>query len=272
MKDKLKGFPKIHALMLDGEEGANRKASFIKKVTDLELDYELCEVKRYPDCGTIIEGKMYEHIKHTNPGQSKTTCAVAANHIRMIRDWLKASNKDEEWGVFCEGDVSFETVEHWPFDWTAFTKIIPSDVKVLQMCIMKDDLDYTLQLVPRNQWHWGANMYLVKREYAERMVRRYCYSGNDNLFNLDVSVDEQNYGSYNPCMPEDTLFCDDRFDEIPKWVDTSGMYACPLFIEDLNEKSFFEESRENPEEEKKSHKHTLKLWKEYNKEAKKWNK
>ena len=94
--------------------------------------------------------------------------------------------------------------------------------------------------------------------------------GNENLFNLSVSVDK--LGSYNPCLPEDTLFCDDNFDEIPKWVDTSGMYVCPLFIEDLNEKSFFEETRETPEDEKKSHKHTLKLWKEYNKEVASWNK
>ncbi len=270
MKDKLKGFPKIHALMLTGPEGAKRRESFTKKVNDLGLSYSMCEVNRYPDCGTIIEGNVYDHVKYTNPGQCKTTTAVSANHIRMIRDWLKSSSKDEKWAIFCEGDISFETVEYWPFDWNEFTKIIPEDVKILQMCMMKDDLDYDLQLVPRNQWHWGANMYLVTRKYAERMVRRNCYSGNENLFNLSVSVDK--LGTYNPCLPEDTLFCDDNFDEIPKWVDTSGMYVCPLFIEDLNEKSFFEETREAPEDEKKSHKHTLQLWKDYNKEVASWNK
>ena len=181
MKEKLKGFPKIFALSL--EEGVERKANFIKQAEELELDYHIVEVKRYPDCGTIIEGNTYDHLLYFAPDVSKTTTAVAANHIRMIREWLKTSSPDEKYAVFCEDDISFETVEHWPFNWDEFTKIIPSDVKILQLCLIKGDLDYTLQLIPRTQWHWGANAYLVSRSYAERIVRRFCYSGNENLFN-----------------------------------------------------------------------------------------
>ena len=261
IKEKLKGFPKIHALVLAGEEGQGRKNRFIKKVKDLELSYKICEVKRYPDCNTIIEGNTYDHIKHFHPNQDKTTTAVAANHIRMIRDWLKTSNKNEKWAVFCEGDISFETLNYWPFNWEEFVKIIPEDVKILQMCLMKDKLDYDLTLTQRIHEHWGANMYLVTRKYAERMVRRNCYSGNENLFNISVSIDK--LGDYNPCLPEDALFCDDNFDEIPKWVDIKGMYVCPLFIEDLNENSYFSEVRQSPEEEKKSHQYTIQLWKDY---------
>jgi len=53
MKDKLKGFPKIHALMLSGKEGENRRNSFTKKVNDLGLSYSICEVNRYPDCSSF---------------------------------------------------------------------------------------------------------------------------------------------------------------------------------------------------------------------------
>ena len=41
MKNKLKGLPRIYSLMLEGDEGIKRKNSFIKKVSDLNLDYEI---------------------------------------------------------------------------------------------------------------------------------------------------------------------------------------------------------------------------------------
>lgn len=270
MKEKLKGFPKIFALSL--EEGIERKANFRKQAEELELDYSIIEVKRYPDCGTIVEGNTYDHLLHFAPDASKTTTAVAANHIRMIREWLKTSSPDEKYAMFCEDDISFETVEHWPFDWKEFTGIIPDDFKILQLCLIKGDLDYDLQLIHRTQWHWGANAYLVSRSYAERMIRRHCYSGNENLFNISTSVQE--IGTYNPCLPEDVLFCDDKFDEDHMWVDSNGFYMIPLLIEDIKQNSFFDDAREDghASAHHKCHLHTLKLWKEYNKEVKKWNK
>ena len=42
IKDKLKGFPKIHALMLSGAEGEKRRNSFTEKVNDLGLSYSMC--------------------------------------------------------------------------------------------------------------------------------------------------------------------------------------------------------------------------------------
>lgn len=270
MKNKLKGFPKIHALSL--EEGIKRRENFIKQAKELDLDYHITEVKRYPDCGTVVEGNVYEHLLHFSPDQSKTTVAVSANHIRMIRNWLRTSNSDERFAIFCEDDISFETVEHWPFTWKEFEKIIPEDTKILQLCLIKGDLDYDLKLIPRNQWHWGANAYLVSREYAERIVRRYCYTGNDNLFNISTSAGK--IGTYNPCLPEDVLFCDDRFDEDPQWVDVTGMYVCPIFIEDIKLESFFTADRTDNYESShhKCHRYTLQLWKDYNKEVLSWNK
>lgn len=268
MKDKLKGFPPIYALMLQGAEGAKRKENFVKKANELELDYRLVEVKRYPECGTVLEGNMFDHLSHFHPNRNKTTLAVSANHIRMMREWINSSNEDEEWAVFCEGDISFDTVEYWPFTWEDFKSIIPEDTRILQMCVMKERLDFDLKLVQRDHTFWGANAYLVSRKYAERKVRRYCYSGNENLFNISTTPTE--LGTYNPCLPEDVIFCDDRFDEKEKWVDISGMYAIPLFVEDLSQESYFEDTRKDAASEKVSHAYTMNLWKEYAKEAMSW--
>ena len=270
MKNKLKGLPRIYSLMLEGDEGIKRKNSFIKKVSDLNLDYEIIEVKRYPECGTIVEGNTHDHILHFNPGQCKTTAAVSANHLRMWREWISSSSEDEKWALFCEGDISFDTVEFWPFSWTDFMSIIPSDAKVVQLCVLRSEPDFDLTLVERSHQTWGANMYLVSREYAERKIRRHCYTGNENLFNIATSVVD--FGGYEPCLPEDILFVNDRFDEKVKFVDSRGAYSIPLFVEDLSLVSYFENDREDADSEKRSHMHTMKLWKDYNKEVQSWNK
>ncbi len=270
MENKLEGLPRIYALLLKGKEGAKRKKSFIKKVSDLNLDYEIVEVNRYPECGTIVEGNTHDHVLHYYPNQCKTTTAVSANHLRMWREWISSTSKDEKWALFCEGDISFNTVEYWPFAWNDFMNIIPNDTKIMQLCVLRSKPDFDLKIVERSHETWGANMYMVSREYAERKIRRHCYTGNENLFNIATSVIE--FGNYEPCLPEDILFVDDKFDERIKWADTSGAYSVPLFVEDLSLVSYFENDREDSDGEKESHKHTMKLWKEYNKEVQSWNK
>jgi len=253
IKEKLKGFPKIHALVLAGEEGQGRKNRFIKKVKDLELSYKICEVERYPDCNTIIEGNITPHFKYFYPNKDNTTSAVTANHIRMIRDWITNSNPKEKWGLFCEGDISFETLKYWTFNWEQFKEKIPKDTKVLQMCLISNNLSYDLGFIKRNHTHWGANMYLVERGYAQRIIKRNCNLDNENIFNL--SINERKLGSYSPCLPEDILFTDYMFDGDKKLY-ISGMYVYPLFIEDLKEKSYFNRN----DNEKISHNYTFQLW------------
>jgi hypothetical protein len=58
------------------------------------------------------------------------------------------------------------------------------------------------------------------------------------------------------------------------WQDMSGFYMIPLLIEDIKQNSFFNDDRKDnhASSHHKCHINTLKLWKEYNKEVKSWNK
>lgn len=259
METKLETFPNIYALVLDGEEGKDRRESFIKKAKELNLNYHIYKTKRYPKCNTIIEGNIYDHISFQYPHQDKTTLAVTANHLKMIRYWLKTTDSNEEWAVFCEGDISFETVKYWPFKWGDLMGKLPNDTKVLQMCVITNTLDYDLNITKRTHLHWGANIYLLSREYAEVLIKRYC-TVDDNTFNM--STVNLPLGAWGPCLPEDVLFINNNFKSSPPWIDDNGFYICPLFIEDIKHPSYFKDVRKEPDLHLPSHEYTLKLWKE----------
>jgi hypothetical protein len=267
-KEKFIGFPKAYALSL--AEGTERRESFIQQCNDLGIDHEVYIVERYPNCGTKLkESNLLNHTNWVkdNTGEDRTVeMVVTANHFKMWRHWLQTS--DSEWAIFCEDDVDFKsTSQYWTFDWKSFQEIvIPKDANVVQLCILSDEIS-DLTIKRRHHQYYGANAYLVKREYAEKIIERYSNPNDPNEWCLRVAENIK-VGSWVPCFPEDFLYLNDDFDR--DVVLDEGFYSIPLFTEKFEFGSFFDlpdrEIRPNV------HMRTIQMWKDYEQEVLSWNK
>lgn len=103
---------------------------------------------------------------------------ASMSHLIAIKTWLETSDSDH--AIIMEDDVSFETVEYWDFNWSEFLKNINKKYDILQMCIIHNiNINTNTHLKEINDWSAGA--YLIKREYAEKLIKKHYL---DNKFNF----------------------------------------------------------------------------------------
>ena len=118
----------------------------------------------------------------TYSGTEITTKEVACtiSHLLAIRHWLTNSTAETAW--FVEDDISFETVEKWPFRWMDIQEYIPDYCDVLQMAItFIPDHDITFQLHKRQTDEHSATCYRMNRWYAQKLMKLFWL---DNKFFL----------------------------------------------------------------------------------------
>ena len=111
-----------------------------------------------------------ELIKGITPG-------VTSSHLLTIKWWLE--NTDEPAGIFFEDDVDFSAIEHWPFTLQEFIDRCGDSWGALHLCNVFEypydvDNEYPA-MVPRRRkmWDHGLQCYMLKREYAQKIVDYY---------------------------------------------------------------------------------------------------
>ena len=162
---------------------------------------------------------------HINKGLS-----ISINHVNSIRNWF--NNTQEEYGFFCEDDLSLETVKYWFFTWKDFIDSLPPNWQCIQLTNIRTQYNeiQKLKIKGREWYDWGAQAFIMKRSYAEKMLMK--YPDIDSIINA-VDCDT--------AVPECTVFTK---------IDDTNVYTLPLFTENYNPK----------------HEHfinvVLKLWKE----------
>jgi len=110
--------------------------------------------------------------------------ACTISHLRAIHTWLTTS--DSDCALICEDDLSFETVEHWPFTWTDLTDSLPYYWEIIQLSIIYlPGQEMIVNLHPRTVYDFGAACYLIKRSYAERLMSYYWVA---NKWKLDYPL------------------------------------------------------------------------------------
>jgi hypothetical protein len=137
---------------------------------------------------------------------------------------------NDDFAVFCEDDLSLETVCLWDFTWLDFMNSLPDNWGVIQLCtIRRGDFEFGLTRL----WtsiSWGANCYLMKRDFAEELVARVCSPSSEDSF--EFNMDERiNNKSHSFGLPEDVIYI--KNGSGTQRLDRS--YSCPMFIETLRE-------------------------------------
>lgn len=133
-------------------------------------DIQFHQFDRYNDNTSIQFTGVQELIDITSKG-------VASSHLLAIKWWLE--NTCEPIGLFFEDDVDFKQVDQWNFTFNEFIARCGDLWDALQLCVVCEypyDSDNKLpQMIPRNRNYLdnGLQCYVLKREYAQKLVDFY---------------------------------------------------------------------------------------------------
>jgi len=108
---------------------------------------------------------------------NEITKGVTSSHLLTIKWWLE--NTNEPYGIFFEDDVDFSAVEHWNFTLQEFIDRCGDEWGALHLCnVFEYPYDVNNEypaMVPRRRqlWDHGLQCYVLKRWYAEKLVKYY---------------------------------------------------------------------------------------------------
>jgi GR25 family glycosyltransferase involved in LPS biosynthesis len=110
-----------------------------------------------------------QHISLTD-----SELGATISHLSTIKNWLETS--DSEYAIIMEDDLSFETVKYWDFTFKNFIESIKPKYDILQFCIIHN-FNVNTSLHIREYRDWSAACYLVTRERAETLIKKYFIDG-----------------------------------------------------------------------------------------------
>lgn len=79
--------------------------------------------------------------------------------------------------------------ECWPFQWNDFISKIKNDLKIIQLSLIRSDLDVNnidsfIKIHDRIDYSWSACAYILSRDYTKKLIDRHCVS--TNAYNMDI--------------------------------------------------------------------------------------
>ena len=232
MNNKLENFPSVYYVSL--EECKDRQDNIERQFAEYGITPTAILSKRFAESNDVVTGKYAYTLNEGTKG-----CVVS--HLRAIKNWYE--NTDEDYGFFCEDDLSLETIQYWNFTWEEFIKKIPLDAECVQLLTIRGDFE-TFELRER-QWNdWGATAYIITRDYVKMLINTYI---RNDTYHLEVPNSE--------VMPliENILF-------------SGKTYTAPLFVENIEFNSTFVGSDDDVNDGQKrdhyyAHETVLNYWK-----------
>ena len=125
---------------------------------------------------SFVTGSFFDKM---NSGEIATTCS----HLLAIKLWYEMS--EDDYGFFCEDDITFETINYWNKSWDDFIKDLPKGWKAIQLSLIKDDplTEENMKFHIREWNDWSVGVYILSREYARKIIDKYIIDGKYVLSN-----------------------------------------------------------------------------------------
>jgi GR25 family glycosyltransferase involved in LPS biosynthesis len=149
------------------------------------------------------------------------------SHLKTIKKWYNTTN--EKYSLFCEDDLSLETVQYWKFDWSSFFYALPKYWGCVQLVLIKDHdfFDYDKSFKKRDWDNWSGCCYILTRSFAKKIIDIYH---KDHSFNFDYNgLDEHRRKIYNTndnwLIPTTETIVFSLLEPV---------YTVPLFVENIN--------------------------------------
>jgi hypothetical protein len=228
---KLENFPTVNFISL--EESIDRQKNLKGQFNYYGVDnFSPIISKRFAECNDTVIGPQVDILDSGTKG-----CVVS--HIKMIKNWY--DNTQEDYGFFCEDDISLETVKYWDFTWEDFIDRIPKDAGCIQLYCIRDE---QREIKFDNRWSndWSVTAYILTRDYAKKIIDQYYIT--DSEYDLTV----YDTGWYP--MPENVIF-----------YGHGKVYSVNLFTEDLKQETTFNGFDEGHKEHHlESYNYTIDWW------------
>ena len=219
--NKLKGFGPAYVVNL--KDHTHRLKSVKEQFKKYDItDYTIIEAVdgRNSDLSENISGK-YPKLKPSEIG-----CMIS--HIKAIKHWLDTS--DSDYAIIMEDDFSFDTVEHWSWDWEYVINNLPARWDIIQLIMIKNEpVKFSLHKKDRfdasrrMSYEWSTACYIINRKYAKDIVKSHI---------LDDKYVLKNYGFRNQAA--DVIL-----------YNIGEAYSMPLFTHILDPKHSINENHED---------------------------
>jgi GR25 family glycosyltransferase involved in LPS biosynthesis len=166
--NKLKGFSPIYVINLES------KADRLDYIKNHFEKYEIKDYKIIP----AYDGDTFDFDKIVFEKDklqlAKNELGATVSHLEAIKLWLETS--DSEYAIIAEDDLSLETVDFWNFEFSSFVESIKKPYDMLQLCIIHN-YRVNPSLHMKEKRDWSAACYLIKRNRAEALLKKYFIDG-----------------------------------------------------------------------------------------------
>jgi len=173
---KLAKFPPVFVVSV--ESSVDRRKYINQEFAKYRVDnvyysmFDLWEEDRY-----VVTGRNLSQLHIGSYGP-------VTSHLLTNKYWTE--NTDYEYVIIAEDDLSFEFVKYWNFTWQDFFDNLPNDWGLVQLSSMRENPEeIDINFRQRHNSDLGCQIYLIKRDYAERLVSRYCTKDG---FNLEIPI------------------------------------------------------------------------------------
>ena len=209
-ENTLKGFPTVRYISL--KESVNRR-NFMKQQLDMYgIPHRPFIVDRYSEIKDSVDVNIIPESARFALSPLQIGCAIS--QIENMRDWL--DNTDEEYVIFCDDDMNFDSIFYWTFTWKEFVENLPPNWNIIQLIRMDDSEElYSVNLKLQHGRFWGTAR-LMNRGSVEWLLG--ILQNPDGSYNLVA-----NGGEFMPIV-ENVLFLN-----LPR------VYNFPLLTEFNNE-------------------------------------
>lgn len=229
--NKLGGFGPVYVINLQRRTDRRKHIEKIFKEYDI-TDYTIIDAI---DAQDSID-HLIDYMPIARGSVRKTEIATTMSHIKAIQYWL--DNSDTQYAIFCEDDLSFDTVPYWQWTWQDFIAAIDFEFDIIQLSITQfSNVDFKIH--KRKRTDYSAGIYILKREHALNILKRMVHNEK-----YQIKGDRAN-----SVIDHDILF-----------GYTNKCYSCALFTYDVNLTS-----DTNPDGKylhKKSRDKTMNFWKQ----------
>lgn len=238
MQNKLNNFPHVYYINLDDD--VDRKVASEEQFDTYGVSYT--RISGYDG----RKSNLFEHLTGRYPPMMNSKeVGASLSHLKAINYWY--CNSDSEYAIICEDDVSFVTVDYWPFNWDDIISNLPYDWEIFQMAII-NDMQVSANLHHRYINDFSAACYLIKRDYAKRLL---SYHVHGEKYKLDNGVKPR-------AVADDLVY------------NAGRAYAMPLFLYNVNLDSTIHTEHINIYH-RNCYDGILKFWMETGKNIKDWS-
>jgi hypothetical protein len=252
---KLKNFPVVNYVNLS--ESTDRKEFMETQLEKYGIKSAPYTAERFETFSDQIQIYSSLPINDVSPAR----LGVTISFLEMMKRWYELG--DEQYGLFCDDDVSFESIDNWNFTWQDVLDHLPEDWQCVQLIRLNEwapdglvlgdsAIMPGLRLRRAGLYDWGTS-FMCKRSYVKKVLDRHIIG--KNYYDLSVKI-RGTHDQYLPYTAEHVLMA-----EITDYI-----YNFPILVENQEFVSTIEQDLAERSSHSKSYKFYSGLWKLFGKD------